>query len=214
MFKLRTLGLVIVALMFGMSLWGAAHVPEGPMAVHFNIRGEADGYVPRDMGLFLMPVIALALAVMFIVLPKIMPKKGSLERSSEAYGAIMLGALLLQLVVHFLLIAEAIGSNLDTMAVAFSAIGLLFVVMGNYLPKTRYNYVMGIRTPWTLADERVWDRTHRLAGPLFMLGGAATIAAVLIAGSEVATKVLMVGVFVPAIVAIAYSWHLARRLGA
>lgn len=213
MFTLRTTALVIVALMFGMSLWSLGHIPDGPMAVHFNIRGEADGYVPRNIGLFMVPMIALALAGLFMVLPKIMPKKGSLERSTEAYGAIMLGVLLLQLVVHFLLIAEALGSNLDTMAVAFSATGLLFVVMGNYLPKTRYNYVMGIRTPWTLADERVWDRTHRLAGPLFMVGGAATIATALIAEPELATKVLLIGVFVPAFVAIVYSWRLARQLG-
>lgn len=211
--RLRLISLLIVGLMLAMSLWARTQIGEAPFAIHFDVHGNADGFVSRDVGLFMMPAIASALALLFLALPALMPKKGSLERSSEAYSAMMIGALVLQLLVHFLLLAEAIGSTLNATTIVFVANGLLFVLLGNYLPKTRYNYIMGIRTPWTLADERVWDRTHRLAGPLFMLGGCATVLAALMLEPSLAIKIFLAGVFVPAIISIVYSWHVARQAG-
>jgi uncharacterized membrane protein len=91
--------------------------------------------------------------------------------------------------------------------------GLLLATLGNYLPKTRYNYVMGVRTPWTLADERVWDQTHRLAGPLMMLGGLAVTAGVWFVPLEQVIWLLLAGAAAPSLIAVVYSYIVAKRLG-
>ena len=95
------------------------------------------------------------------------------------------------------------------------ALGVLLAVLGNFMGKIRYNYVMGVRTPWTLASERVWDRTHRVVGPLFVLWGLAVLASA-VAGwddGRVATGMMAGGVGLIVAVSLGYSYFEARREG-
>lgn len=90
--------------------------------------------------------------------------------------------------------------------------GLLLIVTGNYLPKARRNHFVGIRTPWTLADERVWDKTHRFAGPVLMLGGVAIAVATFVVPPALLSQVFMIGWAVPIVIILAYSWWVHRTL--
>jgi uncharacterized membrane protein len=209
----KILCLVLLATMVAVAIWGYFHLPDGPVAVHFGLDGAPNGFQPRNMALWLMPAITFATIVLCLwVLPAIMPKHASIERSQTAYGATMLSAAALLTVAHTAIILTAAGLPMDMPKIALSGVGLLFIIIGNYLPKTRSNWLMGVRNVWTLSDERVWDKTHRFAGPLFMLAGLVIIVMAFIAPIEWQLGMLLAAVFAPAALSYAYSWAAARRL--
>ncbi len=198
--------------MAGLGFWGHLTLPDGPIAVHFGVHGP-DGFMPRDAGLTVLPGMAVAMMILLLwIIPAIMPKSASLERSGPAYGAVMLATFLLLAAIQAMLVLTARGVAVDHIRVVTIGVGLLLIVMGNYLPKTRRNYVMGLRTPWTLSDERVWDKTHRFAGPLFMLGGLGALAGAVFGTPQVHVGVLMIAALVPAVASFVYSYLAARRL--
>ena len=204
---------VLCLVMAGIGLWGHMTLPEGAIAVHFGSDGAANGFMPRDMGLMVLPGMAAVMMVALVwIVPALMPKSANLERSCAAYGAVMLATFALLTGIQVMLVLTAKGVEIDHIRVATLGVGGLLLVMGNYLPKTRRNYIMGIRTPWALADERVWDRTHRFAGPLFMLGGLAAIAGAIFGAPQIAIAVLMAGALVPGVVSYIYSYLVARAL--
>jgi len=209
----KIVSLAAIAGAAGFSLWARGRLPDAAIATHFDAAGRANGYMPRDTALAFMPVMSLALwAVMLWILPAIMPKKGRLERSSEAYGASVVVILLFLSVVHIGVIALALHFPVDLKRVILFGTGLLFVVLGNYLPKTRYNYVMGIRSPWTLASEEVWDKTHRFSGPLFMLLGAFVIGDAALVAFPLAFMLMVPAALAVSVVCVAYSYIVAKRL--
>jgi uncharacterized membrane protein len=105
-------------------------------------------------------------------------------------------------------VAAALGSELDMTLVIFVATGALFIVIGNYLPKARSNYMMGIRTPWTLTSDLSWDRTHRAGGRLFVIEGLAIILLGLLKPApEVMFTVLLGGIVAMLVFTFAYSYR-------
>ncbi len=203
---------VVWLIIAGIGLWGHLTLPDVPIAVHFGMQGP-DGIMPRDPGLMLMPGLALVLMLLFLwIVPAVMPKPVSPERPGIAYGATLLATFVLLATVQAVLVLMASGMALDPVRIVTIGVGLLLVVVGNYLPKTRHNYIMGIRTPWALADERVWDRTQRFAGPLFMLGGLATIVGAFFGPPQSHIGVLVVAALIPGVASYVYSYLVARRL--
>ncbi len=210
----KLIAIVVWLAMVGVSLWAHLNLPDGPMAMHFRPDGVANGYLPRDVGLLVLPGLALVLMVLLLwFLPAIMPKNASIDRSGAAYGAVMTAVLGLLLVIHVMLVMSAKGVVIDHLKVVHGGVGILLIVIGNYLPKTRLNYLMGIRTPWTLSDERVWDRTHRFAGPLFVLGGLMVLAGVFLLPLPQQLVVMIVAIAGPALVSVVYSYLSAKKLG-
>jgi uncharacterized membrane protein len=104
-----------------------------------------------------------------------------------------------------------VGYEINMPMAATILIGLLYIIMGNVMPKLRFNYVAGIRTPWTLSDEKVWDKTHRFSGPVFILSGVALIACAFIVGTEYFAQALIVLSLVPALISIAASFIYSLR---
>ncbi len=197
-----------------LSLWAHFVLPDQPMATHFAADGTVNGYMPRDVGLAFGPGMVLVMIVLLLwLLPAIMPKAKSIDRSIAVYGLVTLAVIILIAFVHGLLVARAFGIAVDPARVVFAAIGALFILIGNFTPKMRQNWLMGIRTPWTLSDERVWDKTHRFAGPLFMLGGIAILVGAFAAPLAWRVAVVAIAAGVPAILAVIYSYLAARKLG-
>ena len=206
--------LAAVAAAAGFSLWARTQLPDAPVATHFDAMGHVNGYMPRDKALAFMPIFGLILVVIMLwIIPVVMPKNGRLERSSEAYGAVVVVLALFLGFVHFGLIARALHYPVETPRLTLAGIGLLFVVIGNYLPKTRFNYVMGIRSPWTLSSEEVWDKTHRLAGPLYVLLGLAVLADAIVAPFPQAFVFMVGAAIAVTIICLIYSYVVAKRLG-
>jgi uncharacterized membrane protein len=170
--------------------------------------------MPKPWGPFLGPMIMTFIAALFLALPRLSPKGFELEAKARAYRAIALAIMLFLFALHCLSIAVALGYPLRVSIIAPVLIGLLFAVMGNYLTKVPRNFFIGVRTPWTLADEDVWFRTHRLAARLFVLAGVVIALAVPLAGERFALPILIGAAGVAALIPILYSYAIYKRVPA
>ena len=158
--------------MFLVSAWAWTQLPpDAQVPIHWGVDGQPDDWADKTVGLFLLPLIATGVAVLLALIPRFEPRRANLERSGKAYGATWIGIMLLLGGMHLLAISVALGASLDLTRIVMVATGALFVLIGNYLPKVQPNYLMGIRTPWTLASDLAWRRTHRIGGRLFVIEG-------------------------------------------
>jgi uncharacterized membrane protein len=207
-----TYSAIVVAGAFALSAWAWVQLPDDALVpIHWGIDGQADGFAPKTIGLLILPVVAAVVAALLAVVPRIEPRRANLERSSKAYGATWLAVMTVLGAVHVLAIAVTLGADLDVSRIALTGVGAMFVVIGNYLPKVRPNYLMGIRTPWTLSSDLSWVKTHRIGGRLFVLEGIALIVLGLLQPSPVILAVALVLAIVATLaVAVIYSYRVWR----
>ncbi|HYW09000.1 MAG TPA: SdpI family protein [Longimicrobium sp.] len=163
-------GWMVAAAMWIFSLAVYSRLPER-IPSHWNLAGEVDGWSPRSVGAFIFPLIATGSLVLPWMLFRIDPRRANLERSPDRHLIINLSVLFAAL-VQCLTLGSVLGWPIDVPTGIVAGVGLLMVGIGNYLPRVRSNWWIGVRTPWTLSSERVWQRTHRLAGRVFVAGGA------------------------------------------
>lgn len=147
-----------------------------PVPMHWNARGEVDGWGNRWEALGIMPIVTVLLYLLLAFIPRIDPGRANYASMAGAYGAIRLSVLLVMAVIQGALIAAAFGWSEGPGWMIPVAVGVMFLVMGNVLGKLRPNYFAGVRTPWTLASTKSWDATHRLAGRVFAGSGVLLIA--------------------------------------
>ncbi|HET7587741.1 MAG TPA: SdpI family protein [Gammaproteobacteria bacterium] len=169
------LGFVLVLAAFAVAAWFYPQLPD-TVPTHWNAAGQPDDYTSKPWGPFILPLAMLGAWIALSVLPPIAPRGYRLDRFIGTYGILMLAMLAALLVLTIVMLLAADGKQFNSTRVAFIVIGALFVVLGNYLGKLRKNFFIGIRTPWTLASDEVWARTHRLGGWLFVLAGLAVVA--------------------------------------
>ena len=161
-------GLALVP--FIISIVFYSRLPE-QVATHWGSDNQVNGYSSRNMAAFGIPAFMLLMAVIVNVIPVIDPKRENIRRSKELMAIVRWFIVLLAVMVQLVIVLSAVGISINVGSVVSVPIALLFVVIGNYLPKCRQNYTLGIKLPWTLADEENWTRTHRLAGYVWMSGG-------------------------------------------
>lgn len=169
---------VFVAIAVGVAIWLYPHLP-AQMPIHWNMAGQANGYAPRFWGVAMWPLLIFGLAVLTVTLPAISPRRFEIKPFADIYAALMLVIQGLMLVIGMTALLVGAGFALPLSTIVLLAIGMLLMVMGNYMGKLRKNFFIGIRTPWTLASDAVWERTHRLAGWVFVLAGIAMVIAAL-----------------------------------
>ena len=169
---------VLFMLLIGAWAWG--QIPAGALIpVHWGVDGTADRYGSKFEGLLMMPLIIGGISILLAAVPYIDPNRVNIAQSAKAYKVTWGGTLVVITIVYIVAVANALGYPVEVGFYIPLIIGGLFVVMGNYMGKIRRNYMFGIRTPWTLASEQSWNKTHRLGGKLFMalgLGMMATVA--------------------------------------
>jgi len=146
------------------------------MAIHWNLRGEPDGFGSRMLGAFIIPAVALSIWLVMRFIPFIDPRRANIEKFREAFDVLLTTIVGVLMVIHVAMLGYALGWPVSVARVAPIAVGTLFVVLGNLLPRFRSNFFFGIRTPWTLSSEQVWMKTHRLGGYLMVLSGLVIIA--------------------------------------
>src|SRR5690606_29434028 len=127
--------------------------------MHWGLSGEVDGWGSRS-SLFIMPALAAGMWALFALLIRIGPREGSLDRTRETWWLIANVSILLLLGLHLVMMGAALGWPLDVSRLVLSGTGLTLAITGNYLPRLRPNWWMGIRTPWTLESDEVWRETH------------------------------------------------------
>jgi uncharacterized membrane protein len=153
--------------------------PSAPdrIPMHWNLRGEIDGYGGRFEGLTLLPIAAIVVYIMMRFLPAIDPRRSNYASFATAYNTIRHGTLVLLTVLYGLTIAIMRGSPVDMGIAVSTLIGLFVVLVGALMPTIRPNWFFGIRTPWTLSSDVAWTRAHRVGGRTFIVTGAALMAA-------------------------------------
>ena len=166
--------IVILAVVAVASFYFYAHFPE-KVPTHWNFSGEVDGWGTRWQGAFIIPIMLLGMYIMFLLLPLLDPKKERYAQFSKTYHVFKNILLIVMGVIYFVASLNGLGYNIPIQYVVPGIIGVLFVVMGNYMSKLKRNWFIGIRTPWTLSSEEVWNKTHRVGGYLFILAGIAMI---------------------------------------
>ena len=211
------ISLAAVLLMTRLYYWAAAGAGPG-VSFSFSELAAADA---RPTGsamltvLGLLPFLAAILALLFAGLPRIEPLRANLARGSRAYLIAWAGTQLLLLAIAWMLATElretARGSTSDLGWRVAMAIGCgVLVVVADSLPKTRRNFVFGVLTPWTLTSDLSWERTHRLAGRLFMLVGIAGFVSALMLRPGALVFTFVLPAVAAALACLAYSYVIWR----
>lgn len=181
------------------------------MASHWNAAGDADGAISRFWGVFLFPLISLGLLGLFLVIPRIDPLRANIQKFKGYYYGFIVVFLVYFFYVYILTLLSNLDLRFDMTRALLPAIGVLFLVVGFMMLKAKRNYFIGIRTPWTLSSDEVWDRTHKLGGRLFIAAGIITaILAVFL--SEIALWVMLGLVLGTALFSIIYSYVIFHKL--
>ena len=196
---------VIILLTLAVTVYFYPSVPD-IIPTHWGPDGQIDGTGPKYM-LFVFTGIALGVNLLMLFAEKIEPKQGSYDKFRKVFDIlrIFITALLCGLVL--LTIAFSFNPDFANMNnIMYPAIGFMFVLLGNYMPKVKHNYTFGIKTPWTFASENVWNKTHRMAGPLWVVGGLVMGALVFAKNTTVAAVIMFAVIFALVIIPMVYSY--------
>ncbi|MEE9406223.1 MAG: SdpI family protein [Candidatus Aenigmarchaeota archaeon] len=209
---MRTAYLAVLAILI-ISLAIAAYAyPQVPDNVpsHWNAAGDVDGYMDRFWGLFLFPIILIPLILLFIAIPRIDPLKKNVAKFRAYFDGFIVIFAVFMFYVQLLTTAWALGYTFNMMVALMPAFAMLFFYCGILMEKSKRNWFIGIRTPWTLSSDRVWEKTHRLGGKMFK--AAAVISLLGIAAGEYAIWVLLVPVLVAAFYPMVYSYFEYQKI--
>ena len=159
---------VIICFIIGIYLY-----PQMPkqMASHWNAQGKVDDYMPRFWGVFLMPFMFVGLALLFIAIPKIDPLKKNIEGFRKYYDGFIIIFFIFMLLVYAQTILWNLGTEISPNHAFPILMGFLFFYIGVLLENTKRNWFIGIKTPWTLSSEKVWNKTHKLGSKMFKIAG-------------------------------------------
>lgn len=142
---------------------------------HWNWQGQVNGWQSRGQAALFLPMLALVMWAVLRALPSIDPRRANYAKFQPTYDFMIGATLTAMAMIHLALLASAMGAPVAIHRVIAVAMGLMLVAIGNQLPRARSNWWFGIRTPWTLSNERVWERTHRVAGYLMTAAGVVMI---------------------------------------
>ena len=194
--------IILLPVLAGIFLWD--RLPE-VIATHFGANGEPNGWSSRPFVVFGLPCILLAVQWICMLGTNADPKR---DRISPKMMKLVLWIIpVIACVTMTLVYSEALGYPLKMGTVMPVLIGVLFIIIGNYLPKCRQSYTMGIKLPWTLADEDNWNRTHRMAGKLWVICGVAFLLAAFLRIDWLIIAIFVVMIAVPTL----YSYVLHVR---
>lgn len=194
--------IILLPMLVGLILWN--RLPDA-IPFHWNAAGEVDGWASRPVAVFVPSAAMLALQWLCVVVTSADPKKQN--HPTKVVHLVLWLIPLLTAVLSTFVYASALGSNVRVEVLMPILLGLVFIAIGNYLPKCKQNYTIGIKIPWTLASEENWNRTHRLSGWVWVSGGIV----MMLSGFFNAFWVTMVIVAIMVLVPLIYSYSLHRK---
>ena len=180
-----------------------------PMAIHWNERGEADGYGSRFMGLWFLPLLTIGMALLLLGIPQIDPLKKNIEKFRNEYNTFILLFVIFFFYLHVISLLFNLGLRFNMFALMIPAFGGFFYYIGIMMEKAKRNYFIGVRTPWTLADEEVWDETHRIGAKGFKLSGVITLVGVVF--PSIAIWAMIVPLLIVSVYTVVYSYVAYRQ---
>jgi uncharacterized membrane protein len=195
------LSVVITAIVF-------PRLPE-TIPTHWNTNGDIDGWSGRWF-VWMLPVALAMLWAMIRWLPAIDPRGANYARFAGAFEGIFILLMLFIFGLHVVILSAALGKDVSVERLAPAGLGLLLIGLGILLPRARPNWFVGIRTPWTLSNDRVWERTHRFGGQLFIVAGVLIVIAAFIS-SRLAFPVMIWSCALAAVILLVYSFVAWRQ---
>lgn len=202
---------VLIALMAAISAYGFSAIPaDALIASHWNLAGEADRFAPRDYILIGLPALAVLLSLVFLAVPLIDPRKEHVEKSRGLFLTAWIGAIGVIAAAHAAIVSDAALGLVAPPKVILGAVGALFVVLGNYMAKSRSSWFIGLRTPWTMTSENAWIAANRTSGYLFVLTGVGTIGAAFLSDAGMTATILIAGALTAAVAGIVVSYFAWR----
>ncbi|MBW2964972.1 DUF1648 domain-containing protein [Candidatus Woesearchaeota archaeon] len=199
----------IILIAFAASIFFYSRLP-ATMASHWDMQGNVNGYMSRFWGAFLMPIILIGMALLFAAIPLIDPLKANIKKFRHYFDGFIVMIFLFMLMMHGVVIAANLGAQISFNSIMPIAIGILFFYVGIMLEHAKRNWFIGIRTPWTLSSDVVWDRTHSLGAKLFKASGI--IAVIGIFFHSAALWFVLAPAIATAVVTMVYSYVVFRRL--
>ncbi len=197
---------LLVALTIAVGMYAYPRLPDRVPA-HWNVAGKIDRYGSKWAFLLPLPLLLLGLWAALRLLPKIDPWRENYRKFQGTYDLVVNSTLTVIALADVAIVASVLGSPIPFDRVMRGMIGVLLVIMGNVMPRARPNLWFGVRTPWTLTNARVWERTHRFSGYVFVLAGTIAILSAFvpiaipprtlgIAGATAAVLILIYSIFV------------------
>jgi uncharacterized membrane protein len=200
--------MIVTATIVGIALWN--RLPD-LMASHWGPNDEVNGYISKFWGVFLLPLITLGMFLLFLVVPNIDPLKANIAQFRDVFNLFITLIVAFMVYLYCLTLRWNLGYTDFAMSKAMlPAMGILFFFIGYMLRKAKRNFFIGIRTPWTLSSDRVWDETHRLGSVLFMVSGALAFIGSFF-GGMLAFWFLFVPLIGSTLITLVYSYVLYQR---
>lgn len=194
---------LIVLISFAIGIYFYPQMPAS-MASHWNEKGQVNGYMPKFWGLFLMPIISLVILLAFIIIPRIDPLKNNIKEFRKYFDGFIILISLFLLYIFLLTIFWGTGNRFNMNQALPPALAVLFFYAGILIENSKRNWSIGIRTPWTLSSDKVWDKTHKIGGKLFKASAVITLLGIFF--PDYAFLFLIVPVIFSAIFCFVYSY--------
>jgi uncharacterized membrane protein len=199
--------IVLVVLAFLLSIYFYPQLPD-QVASHWKAAGEVDDYMDKPIGVFLIPVLLIGLVLMFRVLPSIDPLH-NIPKFQKYYDGLVIAVSLFLVLIHTQLLLWNAGTQIGFEITMPLLIGLLFIYLGMMLEHTKRNWFVGIRTPWTLSSDKVWDKTNKLGSKLFIISGVIALLGFFL--TDLFLIVILAPVIISALFLVAYSYYLYTK---
>jgi len=199
------------ALILASLLAGAILYPQMPeqMPVHWNAAGQVDGYGSRFMGLFLFPLVTLGVGLLMLVIPVIDPLKKNIAAFRPTYNLIMFGFIVYFTYLYGLTLGSALGYQFNMNTFLMPAMAVLAFGIGHLLKNAKRNYMVGIRTPWTLASDQAWAETHRVGSIAFKICAGLTLIGLFF--GELGIWIFLVSILTATVLVLVYSYFAYQR---
>lgn len=191
--------ITLLPMLIGLALW--SRLPD-TIAVHFGKGGVPNGWSSKPFAVFGLPLLLLAIHWVCVLGTAADPKRKSI--SKKALGLVLWFCPLVSLLCNSIVYAIALGVALDVGFLTALFLGVVFIAVGNYLPKCQQSYTLGIRLPWTLDDEQNWNHTHRFAGRVWVAGGVLIAATAFLESQWLFLALIVLMVALPAVYSFLY----------
>ena len=189
----------ILPVFIGLMLWNM--LPDR-IATHWNAEGIADGFSSKPFAVFAMPAIMLALHWLCMIVTGADPKNKNI--GGKPLALVLWICPVMSLLVGSMIYTTALGYKISVEVIMPLALGAMFVAIGNYLPKCKQNYTVGIKVPWALDNEDNWNQTHRFAGIIWVVGGVIMMATAFLGSILIMLPITLIMTFAPVVYSYCY----------
>ncbi|MGV8141788.1 MAG: SdpI family protein [Candidatus Woesearchaeota archaeon] len=201
--------LTFIVIMFGVALYVHPMLPD-KIPTHWNAAGQVDNYSGKD-GVFFIPVVFLVISTLLFVLPLMEVFRDNMLKIYDYYYMFKIIFGVFFLVLFAATLAPNFGYDINVAYIVLSMISIMFIGLGLILPKLKRNFMFGIRTGWTLSSDRVWEKTHKIGGILFISVGILTLIFSFLLALEVMFFVFIGLVMLISIFLVFYSYYLYKN---